>query len=561
MIPFPQNTIPRIWTLSNAVSEGTISEQELHELELLLETDLNVKEFYIDFININAEISWMVSAKRHTAMDLGPGISLDSLLGPPNPPPNLGFLGNYAEFFNQHLPLSFMFIFMIFGVALLAISYLSTIPKSGNLSEQAIFVAQITATKDCQWSPTITPPTEMMPLQASQQLQLEKGIVQITYTNGAVVLLEGPVSFTVGSPNSGFLSQGKLTARADTEKSRQFTIATPDARFVDMGTEFGVMIDNKGRAAVAVFAGKVNAEAKLADGRWTAPISLHKGEAVVCEGTKFTPQVAQRSNFPTLQQPPPPPPSLSFQHWLDVSQDLQSRQDLVAYYDFQPDPTNTAVLTNRASTGAALNGEILDAPWVDGRFPGKSALEFKKAKSGVKINLPQEMSSMTLAAWVNIESLPHKFNSLLMSDGWKKPFATHWSLRPDGAIRVGIQNEAGNLPGRGIGDGEGNLEPLKIQAWKPFSDQLGHWCILVTVYDSAAKNITCYFNGQAVETESMIKLPRVKFGPAMIGNWNQQTEVTQDIIRTLDGRIDELMIFQSALTAEEIKRIYETGKP
>jgi hypothetical protein len=59
----------------------------------------------------------------------------------------------------------------------------------------------------------------------------------------------------------------------------------------------------------------------------------------------------------------------------------------------------------------------------------------------------------------------------------------------------------------------------------------------------------------------MIKLPRVKFGPAMIGNWNQQTEVTQDIIRTLDGRIDELMIFQSALTAEEIKRIYETGKP
>ena len=64
-----------------------------------------------------------------------------------------------------------------------------------------------------------------MHLQAGQQLQLEKGIAQITYSNGAVVLLEGPASFTVDSPNSGFLSRGKLTARADTEKSRQFTIA------------------------------------------------------------------------------------------------------------------------------------------------------------------------------------------------------------------------------------------------------------------------------------------------------------------------------------------------
>ena len=89
-------------------------------------------------------------------------------------------------------------------------------------------------------------------------MQLEKGLVQITYSNKAVVLLEGPVSYTVDSPKSGFLSRGKLIARADTEQSRQFTIVTPNARFVDMGTEFGVAVEAKGRAAVAVFAGKVN---------------------------------------------------------------------------------------------------------------------------------------------------------------------------------------------------------------------------------------------------------------------------------------------------------------
>jgi hypothetical protein len=60
----------------------------------------------------------------------------------------------------------------------------------------------------------------------------------------------------------------------------------------------------------------------------------------------------------------------------------------------------------------------------------------------------------------------------------------------------------------------------------------------------------------------MTQLPRVKFGPATIGDWNPAEETaTGDLKRTLVGRMDELMIFQRALTAEEIKQIYESGKP
>ena len=160
-----------------------------------------------------------------------------------------------------------------------------------------------------------------------------------------------------------------MTARADTEQSRQFTIATPNARFVDMGTEFGVAVEAKGRAAVAVFAGKVNAEAKKADGGWTAQISLEEGQAGVYEQAKFTRQVCKRSDFPTLQ-PITPPPS-SYQRWLEASRELQSRRDLLAYYDFQPDPNNSKVLLNRSASGAKYNGEIQNAAFVDGRFGEK----------------------------------------------------------------------------------------------------------------------------------------------------------------------------------------------
>jgi hypothetical protein len=387
----------------------------------------------------------------------------------------------------------------------------------------------------------------MMPLQAGSELQLEKGIAQITYSNRAVVLLEGPASFTVDSPNSGFLSRGKLTARADSEQSRQFTILTPNARFVDLGTEFGVMIDDKGRSAVAVFAGKVKAEAKLADGRWTTPVSLIKGEAVVCEGAKFTPQVAQRSDFPALQPLPLPPPSLSFQHWLDVSHDLQSRQDLVAYYDFQPNPSNPTVLFNRAPTGAVLNGEIQNATWVDGRFPGKSALEFMAGDAGVRVNLPGEYRQMTLIAWLSSNRLANDFNGILMSDGWLRSRELHWEIQDNGLVDLIVFGQK---------EHRDSTQPIP-------ADSLKRWCMVTGVIDTATNQISLYLNGEFSDKIDPKLIPVIQIGSATIGGWDNQGrgDSTSENTHNLSGRMDELMIFQKALTAEEIKQIYEAGKP
>ena len=57
----------------------------------------------------------------------------------------------------------------------------------------------------------------------------------------------------------------------------------------------------KAAPQVAVFAGKVNAEAKLADGRWDTPVSLSKGEAVVCEESEiyFASRSAKRFSHAT----------------------------------------------------------------------------------------------------------------------------------------------------------------------------------------------------------------------------------------------------------------------
>jgi hypothetical protein len=479
----------------------------------------------------------------------------------------LEFLGDSCrkgyDFFSYDTPFALLLIFILVGLSLFG-SYLlvNTLDqRPGSSPAGPAFVARITSAKDCQWSTAITQPTDMMHLQVGQQLQLEKGIAQITYSNGAVVLLEGPISFTVGSPKSGFLSQGKLTARAETKESRQFTIVTPNSRFVDFGTEFGVMIDDKGRTSVAVFAGKVNAEAKLADGRWTAPVSFSKGEAAVCEGAQFTPQVAQRSDFPSLHPQTTPMPSIrqqttptplpQYQRWLEANRDLPNRSDLLVYYDFQPDPNNPNVLLNRAPTGAALNGEIQNATWTQGRFAEKSALEFMSADAGVRVNLPGEYRQLTVIVWVNSKKLSNKYNGILMSDNWAQPKKLHFQLQGSGQI---IMNVYGQLNKRE----NGQDDYCSTQAVP--ADCFDNWCMIAGVIDTPDLT-TVYLNGKFLETLKSAQIPAVQIGSAMIGNWNKETSNDKDFIRNLSGRIDELMVFQKALTAEEIKQIYEAGKP
>ncbi|MGA2060545.1 MAG: FecR domain-containing protein [Thermoguttaceae bacterium] len=432
-------------------------------------------------------------------------------------------------------------------------------------------VARITEMRNCQWSTAEPAPDEAEQLRVGQQLQLEKGLVQITYFNKALVLLEGPVSYTVDSPKSGFLSRGKLTARAETEQSRQFTILTPNARFVDMGTEFGVALEANGRAAIAVFAGKVKAEAKKADGGWNTQVSLKEGQAGVYERSKFIPQVCIRSDFPTLQLAPPPP--TSYQRWLEASRELQSRRDLLAYYDFQPDPNDTKVLLNRSPSGAKFNGEIQNAAWAPGRFDGKSALEFTAEDAGVRVNVDDKLEQISLVTWVNINKLANGLNGLLLTNDWSRPGQLHWEINSDKHIDLGefMFN--------------GFKNTVIFQSKEAIPDNcFNQWCMISGVIDRMNKCCLMYINNKCVLTQSfeqisIIKtesvghrqlsdrsndsqLPVIEIGSATIAGWLESgKDPSPNKVRSLNCRMDELMIFKSALSAEEIQKIYEAGKP
>jgi hypothetical protein len=118
------------------------------------------------------------------------------------------------------------------------------------------------------------------------RLALRSGLLELTYDTGARVILQGPVTYEVESPVSGYLSLGKLTAKlekksevrgqrsdAANQKSgiigHQFAVRTPTALVTDLGTEFGVEVDRSGTTRSHVFRGAVRFQRLSADGTET----------------------------------------------------------------------------------------------------------------------------------------------------------------------------------------------------------------------------------------------------------------------------------------------------
>ena len=91
-------------------------------------------------------------------------------------------------------------------------------------------------------------------------------MAEIEFDIGAKVILQSPAAFQLLSANSARLEMGKATVEIKNERARGFKILTPEATFVDQGTEFGVEVAPGGSSKVHVFKGLVDVDRKAR--RW-----------------------------------------------------------------------------------------------------------------------------------------------------------------------------------------------------------------------------------------------------------------------------------------------------
>ena len=88
-----------------------------------------------------------------------------------------------------------------------------------------------------------------------EPLFLQKGLVEIVFDEGAKVLLEAPATFRLQSTGRMVLHTGQLFAFVPAS-AKGFTVETPSSHIIDMGTQFGIRVKQDGTSDLHMFKGK-----------------------------------------------------------------------------------------------------------------------------------------------------------------------------------------------------------------------------------------------------------------------------------------------------------------
>jgi ferric-dicitrate binding protein FerR (iron transport regulator) len=100
-----------------------------------------------------------------------------------------------------------------------------------------------------------------MPLRIGQQWTMPTGVAELWIGKGAQVAIEGPAALRIESADRVVLERGKLLADVP-PSAAGFTVGTRSAQAVDLGTQFGVVIDPNGAAEFHVLQGQIRAQSE-----------------------------------------------------------------------------------------------------------------------------------------------------------------------------------------------------------------------------------------------------------------------------------------------------------
>ncbi len=329
--------------LVESMCDGAITPAEGRRLESLLAGDREAQLFYVAYLDLHAQVQWMTRGNRNDECGMMndefpagtiPGdVHPSSFIPHPSdaPEPLIPPIIIHASPFSPPPSLvgSWLFSYgvatLLMGVAVLiswvwkvSHDYSLDIAKnsreltapgdslSGAVSprlDEPQYVGRISGTAGCRWAdPRTAPGNETIPL--GRKYELASGLLEISYQSGAKVILQGPCTYEVESAAAGYLSLGKLTAKIEKSEIRNpksegsdpssfiphpsslFVVRTPTVVITDLGTEFGVEVDQSGGSRTHVFRGKVELRLRGHVNGARPPVPLGENESAQVEAGK-----------------------------------------------------------------------------------------------------------------------------------------------------------------------------------------------------------------------------------------------------------------------------------
>jgi hypothetical protein len=142
-------------------------------------------------------------------------------------------------------------------------------------------IAWLVNAQDCRWAGNEQKPGRDMC--AGKILRLERGLAEIEFDRGARVIMQGPAGLELISGSSARLCYGTLTARVPSH-AKGFTVLSPRGKVVDLGTEFGLSVDDGGTTTVRVFKGEVEAYSMVAETVLKSGVTVHEDQRAQIDG-------------------------------------------------------------------------------------------------------------------------------------------------------------------------------------------------------------------------------------------------------------------------------------
>jgi len=257
--------------------EGSATREDMQELESLLDQNRPALEYCVDILtDLNYFHGLVQTPLTQPATDRAETLCMSEL----DPQQQTALLGDFAEYeknaeavtipapvCSEEPPLIRKITYKYPQRSINKVSLTAVILGAAALLAMILYVqlappapyevATVSDSINAQWSSglPIVPGTRIS--SNSQPIRLDKGIVKLQTDDQVDIVLEAPAEFQFLSYSGISLAYGKLFAKVP-EQGLGFSVATPNSKIVDLGTEFGVLSQIDGSTEVYTYKGMVN---------------------------------------------------------------------------------------------------------------------------------------------------------------------------------------------------------------------------------------------------------------------------------------------------------------
>ncbi|MEM6257589.1 MAG: LamG-like jellyroll fold domain-containing protein [Planctomycetota bacterium] len=567
----------RLITLLNALEEGMLSESQQQELVELLKASDEAQYFYLKFQMLSAGLGDYAQEgglPEQEQADLPESMTIQYSASAPGKR-SQGAAMSAMSFLASHV-FTPKRVATIASAAVLGLGLILTIvlllrtgqtPQSAQLPDLTPptptpdpyrVVATVTDQVNAQWAIAngegALPDRMLLPM--NQRLTLVHGFAEITTKRGAKVLVQAPATIeTTESDNAIRLHRGRLVGRCDTPGSKGFVVHAPGMDVVDLGTVFGVEADSEDGSTVTVMEGSVRAEPADTSPRAFEPVVLEKDESRRVEPETGGLMTIAQSELPVFYEQAPNPYVTAV---LDAAP--------VAYWRFEDDAGG--VVVNEIDPGR-YDLRLVGAARVRASDLNGRAARFDSANKPFghfmmdgSLGTVSDADVFTFECWFRAEEvlqgtllslyepdpseIKHIVNvELQQGVGFNPKDGSDWRPQSVRAVHCDPPNIDGSA-----GTNVFSEVPYRVGAW--------HHVVVVKSQD----RLQVFLDGQLVGDTPAD--PGIADNARLSIGLTQKKEnlglPLQELARPMDGWIDEVAVYDRALSTGEIQTHWDAGK-